>query len=278
MHDTHVHLEMMLTKLGLYSDSRFEDQNSINSELNIETKNTLEFLLKNHDWVLQSTVSTQNYLLVTKLFKFLPKIKYFLGSHPDIVNLEFDIDVYLKQQKEVIQRERNNIIGIGEIGLDYYHSKDLQVHQKQQELFGKQIKLAIDFDLPIMIHCREAFEDTFAVLDKFPKIYNKFLIHCFTGTTEDLANVLKRGGKVAFGGVVTFKSAVELQEVARICPPDSFVLESDLPFLAPVPNRGQTCIPEMIKDVAKSVAKIRQIEEAEVWNLSLSNTKSLFKL
>jgi TatD family hydrolase len=281
MHDTHVHLEMLLTKLELFEDSRFFDStrsDNLPIELSTEAKNKLEELLANHDFALQSTVSTDNYLLVSQLFEFLPKVKFFLGSHPDIVKSDFNLTQYLNYQKPFLDLVKDKIVGLGEIGLDYFHSQDKQVHHIQQELFASQIRLALDYDLPIMIHCREAFEDTFKVLDRFPQIYDRFLIHCFTGSRDDLSKVLSRGGKVAFGGVCTFKSAVELQEALRICPLDSFVLETDLPFLAPVPHRGQVCLPKMVQEVAKHIGLLKNLTLEQVWQFSLSNTQSLFRL
>ncbi len=277
MHDTHVHLEMLLTKLNLFEDSRFFDPTQ-KVNLSNEAKIQLADSLIAHDFVLQSTVSTDNYLLTSQIFEFLPKIKFFLGSHPDIVNDRFDLAQYLNYQKSILDSVKDKIIGLGEIGLDYFHSQEKRIHLIQRDLFASQIQLALDYNLPIMIHCREAFEDIFGVLDTFPQIHGRFLIHCFTGNIKDLKNVLDRGGKVAFGGVSTFKSAQELQEAIVYCPLDSFVLETDLPFLAPTPNRGKVCLPSMIQDTVDHLANLKNLTVKEVWQCSLSNTQSLFKL
>ena len=280
MHDTHTHLEMLLNKLNLIADQRYFDDNNQGFELSMYVKNQLGDMLINHSWVLQSTVSTDNYVFVSKLLADFEKVKFFVGSHPEIVNADFDLSQYLllQQKLDLSDFDDKRIVGIGEIGLDYHYTQDPLLINKQKQLFESQIQLAIDLDLPIMIHCREAFEDVFEILDKFPQIFGKFLVHCWTGNRSQLTQVLDRGGKVAFGGVCTFKSAVELQEVVKICPNNSFVLETDLPFLSPIPHRGQVCLPIMIDDIATQVATLKSLSKAQIWEYSLHNSQQLFNL
>ena len=263
-HDTHCHLEMLLTKLKLSDNSAGID--------------TISELLQNHQFALQSTVSTSNFLEVYELFQNIHKVKYFLGSHPEIVNNDFDIEDYLVQQQLYITKHsiKNKIIGIGEIGLDYHYTQDTKLNEIQKKLFESQIILAISLDLPIMIHCREAFGDVLEILGRYPQIHNKFLIHCFTGGVSELVGILKLGGLVAFGGVSTFKSAIGVQEAIKICPLESFVLETDLPFLAPMPHRGQICLPQMIDNIAQKISDLKEISKESIWQHSLTNTQKLF--
>jgi TatD DNase family protein len=284
LHDTHAHLEMLLTKLGFLNESLEKSENIEEQKLSNEAKFKLSQLLTNHEFVLQSTVSTSNFQYVTQLFQGFEKIKYFLGSHPEIVNVDFDIKNYLITQKlflekhsEIIKGKFKNqtVAGIGEVGLDYHYTQDAKLIKTQKELFEAQIQLAIEYNLPLMIHCRDAFDDLFEILYKYPKIHNKFLIHCFTGGIDEMYKTIKIGGKVAFGGVITFKSAKNVQEAAEYCPLENFVLETDLPFLSP--KRGEICIPEHIDLVATKVAELKKIPKQEVWELSKRNCKDLFE-
>ena len=268
LHDTHVHLEILLEKLGFLENS---------STSNAKYHNELARLIEKHEFVLQSTVSTENYLQVKQLFTDFDKIKYFLGSHPEIVDTEFDLPNYLSKQEKILQSSlKSDFVGIGEIGLDYFYTRENVVITKQKDLFESQIQLAIKLNLPIMIHCREAFADLFNILNKYPQVHNKFLIHCFTGGVCELHEAIKIGGVVAFGGICTFNSATKLHEAIIKCPLDRFVLETDLPFLAPTPFRGRFCEPNMIDKVAEKVAELKNVTKSEIWQNSLSNTKKLF--
>jgi TatD DNase family protein len=276
-HDTHVHLEMLLGKLELISipDERKLSPNSTDQKFflgkNVQEK--LEELIINHEFLLHSTVSTFNYQHVSQLFAGIPKIKFFLGSHPELVTDMFDLESYLGDQSHFLKSKNPEIIGIGEVGLDYYYTKDIELVRTQKLLFESQIELAVEMDLPLMIHCRDAFEDLVEILKSYPAIHNRFLIHCFTGNVKDLNNILELGGKVAFGGVATFRSAAELQDAVRECPVGSFVLETDLPFLAPMPHRGSVCIPEMISHIADNIADLKGLSSEQVWQHSKDNTE-----
>ncbi len=321
LHDTHVHLEMLLSKLDLLDGMREYDEDSAQTELTEKAKEKLIKLITNHEFLLHSTVSTKNFAYVTNLFKDFPKIKYFFGSHPEIVNTDFDLDKYLEDQQNFIEintpfegvkpkasgslvniqfpnptvilnsfqdplilenkaqlltsqkQKTQTIVGIGEVGLDYHYTQDLEIIATQKKLLESQIELAIAYSLPLMIHCRDAFDDLFEILEKYPAIHNHFLIHCFTGGIDEMYRAIKIGGKVAFGGVITFKSAKEVQEAVEYCPLESFVLETDLPFLSP--KRGEICIPEYIDLVAQKVAELKKIPKQEVWEWSRRNCESL---
>jgi TatD DNase family protein len=282
LHDTHVHLEMLLSKLELLDGMREYDEKSAQTNLSNEAKQTLETLIYNHDFLLHSTVSTSNFQYVTQLFEGFDKIKYFVGSHPEIVNLDFDLGKYLTEQKDFLENhpeikeglyKNQKIVGIGEVGLDYHYTQDPQLIQIQKELFKSQIELAIEYNLPLMIHCRDAFDDLFEILETHKEIHSRFLIHCFTGGIDEMYRAVKIGGKVAFGGVITFKSAKNVQEAVEYCPLQNFVLETDLPFLSP--KRGEICIPEHVDLVAEVVAKIKKISKQEVWERSQKNCQEL---
>ncbi len=297
LHDTHAHLEMLLDKLDLLSipDERKHSPYSRDTNfwgdfvLNSEAINILKELIINHEFLLHPTVSTFNFQHVSKIFGDFDKVKFFLGSHPEIVNQNFNIDEYITDQRKYIHNllgldsshdlksqnlsqllETLRIVGIGEVGLDYFYTKDEDLISTQKQLFRTQIELAIELNLPLMIHCRDAFDDLISILQQYPEIHNQFLIHCFTGNERDLNNILKLGGKVAFGGIVTFGSAVDLHNAVQKCPVENFVLETDLPFLSP--KRGQVCLPEHIDIIAGRIADLKILSKEQVWEYSRINT------
>jgi len=284
-HDTHAHLDLLLQRLGDLPGEK--DLNLERGELkHMEdfeiSKHKVNDLMSKHDFVIHPTVSTENFYLVSSLFRSFSKVYFLLGSHPEIVKEKFRLENYIDIQQSLIaeleadQNLLNRLVGIGEVGLDYHYSKDPIIIEKQKCLFEEQISLAIKLNLPLVIHCREAFSDLFTILKSYPDIHNNFLIHCFTGDTDDLQKVLEIGGKVAFGGVATFASARDLQDAVKYCPTDSFVLETDLPFLAPAPHRSQICMPEMIDEIAETIANLKGLTKKETWNYSLKNTVNLF--
>lgn len=284
IHDTHVHLDMLLAKLNFLPDGRVLEGLS-NDDFEFELGNTalsdsacrkLDSLIVDHEFLCHSTCSTKNFLVCHKLFNSFDKVKYFLGSHPDIVDDQFELESYLDFQTQMINKYqiKDKIIGIGEIGLDYFHCQDPLLQDIQKKLFESQIQLAINLDLPIMIHCRDAFGDLFEILERYPQIHGKFLIHCFTAGVDEMYRTVQLNGKMAFGGVATFKSAIDLHQAIIECPLECFVLETDLPFLAPV--RGQICLPAMIDLIAQRVGELKGLSKEEVWELSRQNTLELF--
>ena len=167
------------------------------------------------------------------------------------------------------------VIGIGETGLDYYYDKsDRQV---QRDLFRMHIGVARETGLPIVIHTRDAEEDTLDILrDEMEKGAFPALIHCFTASQDFGRAVLDLGLTISLSGIVTFKNAKEIQEFVPDIPDDRLLVETDSPFLAPVPNRGKTCEPAFVADTAAFVADLRGITEGELATLTTANFKRLF--
>jgi TatD DNase family protein len=285
-YDSHAHIDLFLQKMGLLEHGRELDlelvsQDSIPS-LKYD-KSKLEPYISKHELIIQPTISTNNFYLNYHLFSSDPRFAFLLGAHPDMVNDEFDVADYLAKQSicvDFIQQNKliakKQLVGIGEVGLDYYHIKTELGQQKQRDFFRTQIELAISLDLPLIIHCRDAFTDLFDILGQYSDIHHKFLIHCFTGGVSELESVLKMGGKVAIGGVSTYNSAKDLQEAVKGCPMESFVFETDLPFLSPTPKRGEVCLPDYIDLTAQFVSDLREISKESVWVESRKNIKHLF--
>jgi TatD DNase family protein len=232
---------------------------------------------ESHELAFQSTVSTDNFLDTSFRFREFEKLKFFLGSHPELVTKDFDLKLYLAKQQQALQTlNLSDFIGIGEIGLDYFYTQNSEIITKQKQLFDNQIKLAIAINKPIMIHCRNAFEDLFAILRQNPEIHGKFLIHCFTGNSWDLGQILDMDGYVGIGGVVTFASAKNLRQAVVECPLDKLVIETDLPFLSP--NRGQICMPKDIELVAQKISDLKNLSTDLIWQNTRKNLVKLFGL
>lgn len=285
LHDTHLHLDVLLQKLGHLPSDKILEQNLDSVQLPIlsdQAYTELNTLLQNHQLAIQSTGSTKNLQIVHQLLNGrIPQLRFLLGSHPEIVNSEFDLNNYLEIQTKFVAKslpKLNNIVGIGECGLDYFYTQDSTLIQTQKQLFRSQIQLAIDLNLPLVIHCREAFIDLFEILEEYPKIHGRFLVHCFTGNIQELQSIQKFGGKIGIGGIVTFPSAVGLQEAVIQASLSDIMLETDLPFLSPVPHRGKICLPEYVEIIAKKLAELKSISVEEVINSSWQNAQLLFKL
>ena len=167
------------------------------------------------------------------------------------------------------------IVAIGEIGLDYYWDKSF--NDLQKEVFIKQIKLANELDLPISIHDREAHKDTFDILKEHNN-GSKIVMHCFSGSVEFAKECVKEGFYIALGGVVTFKNAVKMKEVAQNIPLEYLLIETDAPYLTPVPFRGKENQPAYVKYVAEEIAKLRGISFEEVDRVTSENAKRVFGL
>lgn len=189
-----------------------------------------------------------------------------IGYHPDEVDKVTKADlIYLREHLL-----DNYVVSIGEIGLDYYHSKNNK--EKQIELFEAQLKLAEEFNLPVVIHSREATNDTISILKKY-KV--KGVIHCFSGSFE-VANIyIKMGFYLGIGGVVTFKNS-KLKEVVRKISLDNIVLETDSPYLTPDPYRGKQNSSKYLSVIANYIAKLKNVSEEDVAKITSNNAMSLF--
>jgi TatD DNase family protein len=164
-------------------------------------------------------------------------------------------------------------VAIGEIGLDYHY--DFSPRVLQQEVFRAQLRLAGELRRPIIIHTREATDDTFAILrEENPGV--PVLFHCFTGSMDMARTALDRGAWLSFAGIVTFPKASELRDVAKMVPPDRFLVETDAPYLAPVPHRGKRNEPAYVPRVVEMLAEIRGTTAAAVAAQTTETFSKLF--
>ena len=164
--------------------------------------------------------------------------------------------------------------GLGEIGLDYHY--DFSPRDAQQAVFARQIALARDRRLPIVIHTREAEDDTFRILEEGRASDVPVVLHCFTGDRAMAQRALDAGYDLSLAGIVTFPRALELQEVARLVPLDRLLIETDSPFLAPVPHRGKRNEPAHVARVAEVIAELKGITRDEVAVTTTNNFVRIF--
>ncbi|MEL7728387.1 TatD family hydrolase [Citromicrobium bathyomarinum] len=194
-----------------------------------------------------------------------------VGIHPH--NADDHADLARETLLEATRHPK--VVGIGETGLDYYYDKsDRSV---QQALFRMHIDVARETGLPLIIHTRDAEDDTAAILeDEMGKGAYPALIHCFTASAGFGRRVLELGLSISISGIVTFKNARDLQEVAKVIPADRLLVETDSPFLAPVPHRGKTCEPAFVANTAQFVAELRGTSVDELGEQTTRNFHDLF--
>jgi TatD DNase family protein len=167
------------------------------------------------------------------------------------------------------------VIAVGETGLDYFYEHSPRAAQR--EAFAAQIQLAHERQLPLVVHTRDAWDDTFDVFAA-EGVPEGTVFHCFTGGPDEARRCLDLGGWLSFSGIVTFKTAAALQEAARLCPLDRLLVETDSPYLAPVPHRGRTNQPAYVRDVAQFIADLRDIDLRDLAAASSAAARSAFSL
>jgi TatD DNase family protein len=195
-----------------------------------------------------------------------------VGIHPD----EIRADNIVSKEEIIKLANLEKVIGIGETGLDYYRNIDFTKFQINS--FKEHIGAARVTDLPVIIHTRDAEEDTLSILRE-EMVIGEFpaLIHCFTGTKEFAEKMLDLGLYISISGIVTFKKAEALQEIVKYLPLDRILIETDAPFLAPIPYRGKRNEPAFIKHTAQFIAELKNIEFEELADMTTNNFFRLFK-
>ena len=224
--------------------------------------------LKNNNiiGVINASTNNKDALEVIELSKKYNNFLYpIIGIHPE------EIDNYdLKSLEDLIVN--NKIYGIGEIGLDYHYNKENK--EAQKKLFIDQIKIAIKYNLPVVVHTRDSIQDCFDILKQF-KV--RGIIHCFSGSKEMAKEFIKLGFKLGIGGVLTFKNS-KLYEVINEFDLINFVLETDSPYLSPEPFRGKQNKPSNVYFVAKKISELKCVSLEEVINITTNNAREVFDI
>jgi TatD DNase family protein len=201
--------------------------------------------------------------------KFPNDVFCMIGLHPCYVDDNFDLEIdFIKKQIE-----KHDYKAIGEIGIDLFHEK--KYFQQQVIAFEEQIKLAIDYDLPIVIHSRDSFDEIFKVLEKFKCEKLRGIFHCFTGNINQAQRIIDLNFHLGIGGVLTFKNG-KISEFLNEIPINKIVLETDSPYLAPSPHRGSRNESSYLKIIADKLAKVYNLEIDEISKITQQNSIEIF--
>ncbi|MGN0017616.1 MAG: TatD family hydrolase [Candidatus Gastranaerophilaceae bacterium] len=250
--DTHSHLDMI------------DDVETSTIVSDAEKENVKKIIIP--------TINEENFDAVLNICNKYDNVYCLLGIFPNEAKTWTD-----KTADNIKKLAKNNskVVGIGEIGLDYYW--DTSYVELQKEIFIKQIELANELNLPIEVHDREAHKDTLDILKKYNKT-SDVVLHCFSGSVEFSRECIKEGYYLALGGVVTFKNAKKMKDVAIDIPLDKLMLETDAPYLTPTPYRGKTNYPKYIPLIAQEIAKLKNIDFDTIMNVSTENAEKVFKI
>ena len=194
-----------------------------------------------------------------------------VGSHPDVAD---EVDDALIARYRELCKQHPKVLAIGEIGLDY-HYEDIP-RDIQKRAFRLQMELARDLALPVIVHEREAHEDGMKIVDEFPTV--KGVFHCYSGSLEMAKELIKRGWYIGFTGVLTFKNARKALEVAAGIPRERIVIETDCPYMAPVPFRGKRNDPGKVFYMAGKLSEIWGVSTEEAARITLENGKRLYRI
>lgn len=207
----------------------------------------------------------------------LPKAYSTIGLHPhDASNVAMaGVDGIAQLAKMNAPSRIGNLVGIGECGLDYYYENSSK--EAQRKAFSQQIELAKTYDLTLVIHTRDAWDDTFSILNE-SGLPRRLVFHCFTGGKEIVSKALNLGAFISYSGIVTFKNAEDIRESARFTPLDRMLIETDSPFLSPVPHRGKPNVPAFVGIIGEFLADLKKIPVTEFSDSTISAANQCFSL
>ena len=217
--------------------------------------------------IINAAVDIETAKVCIELAKKYPFVYATVGVHPENAgSVEND---YLKRLSSLSHTPK--VVAIGEIGLDYHY--DTVAREIQKQIFEQQLMLAKELDMPVVVHDREAHGDILELLKKYRV---KGLVHCFSGSVEMMREIVRLGMSISLGGAVTFKNARHPVDVAREVPIDRLLLETDAPYMSPVPFRGKRCDSSLIDYTAAKIAEIRAMDKEDLIDKCRDNTLELF--
>lgn len=209
-----------------------------------------------------------------QLIEEYPEVFCTLGVHPHDVGEGFDATEVLNLVRRLAVHDK--VVGIGETGLDYYY--DHAPRAAQRRALEQFLELAGELNKPVVFHVRDAYEDFYPIIDEVGLPPAGGVLHCFTGTMANAMDGLERGLMVSFSGIVTFKSAADLREVALAVPLERMLVETDCPYLAPVPKRGKKNEPSFVVHTAELLAELKSVPAEDLRHQTALNTQRLFSL
>ena len=222
--------------------------------------------------ILSICTTINSFEKILKIINFDPIIYGTFGIHPH----ECSDNIVTKEEIINNVKKNNKIIGIGESGLDFYYNHSDK--EKQLESFKTHIEASIHLNIPIIVHSRSAENETFRILKSYEKFKPKILMHCFTGSAEFAHKLLTLGSYFSASGIITFKNSTDLQETFKLIPNDKLLIETDSPYLAPVPLRGKKNEPSYIKHTLEKLAILKNTEVNKMKKITSCNFNLLFNL
>ena len=246
------------------------------AHLTDEKFNNVEEILKNAkesgiEKIVCSAYNLSSSDEATKLAEKYENVFSNVGLHPE--NVEEFSEEYFEKLKKLYKSPK--VVAVGEIGLDYHFTTENKDLQKQ--IFERQLHLANELNLPAVIHSRDAMGDTIEILKKV-RLKRESLLHCFSGSYESAKILMELGFSFSFGGVVTFNNAKNVVEVVKNLPIEKILLETDCPYMTPVPFRGQRNEPKNIVYIADAISRIKGMTIEEVAEITTKNAERLFKI
>ena len=222
--------------------------------------------------ILSICTTINSFEKIIKIINFDPIIYGTFGIHPH----ECSDNIVTKEEIINNVKKNNKIIGIGESGLDFYYNHSDK--EKQLASFKTHIEASIHLNMPIIVHSRSAENETYRILKSYEKFKPKILMHCFTGSAEFAHKLLTLGSYFSASGIITFKNSTDLQETFKLIPNDKLLIETDSPYLAPVPLRGKKNEPSYIKHTLEKLANLKNTEVNEMKKITSYNFNLLFNL
>tara|TARA_S200000501_G_scaffold247323_1_gene231726 strand:+ start:647 stop:1408 length:762 start_codon:yes stop_codon:yes gene_type:complete len=243
------------------------DHEPLISDLSNVIKRSKEIGIKK---LLTISTSFESFSKIKKIINEDPMIYGTIGIHPH----ETEANIIKCNQIIEYLKENKKIIGIGETGLDFYYNNSHK--EKQISSFIEHIEASIKTNIPLIIHSRNAEDETFEILSDYKDDKPKILMHCFTGSKKFSEKLLTLNSYFSASGIITFKNSVELQNTFKSLPADKILIETDSPYLAPVPNRGKKNEPAFIDFTANKLAEIRNITKTKLVEITTENFNKLF--
>ena len=245
------------------------------SAFNLDQKEVIQRALDNK--VCLMMVPSDNIVNSHKSIELAEKYDFIyssIGIHPSEV-YSLDLDKTIEDLRELSKHEK--VKAIGEIGLDYFYYKEENQKNMQKIWFKKQIELANEVHLPIIVHSRDACQDTLDILKEVKPMFG-CVFHCYSYSKETLKEIIKRGFYIGLDGPVTFKNSIEPKEIAKMVPLNRLLIETDSPYLTPVPHRGKRNEPSEIIYIAQEIALLRNISFDELTKITYLNGKEFFSI
>lgn len=252
-----------------YYDERFSEEYEGGADALLSSSN-----MENVSFIVNVGTAPETCFAAAEQAKKYENMYTALGIHPSDARLIDDIDAALEKVLDMIKDKSNKCVALGEIGLDYHYpetDKEMQI-----SLFRRQMKIAEELSLPVVIHDRDSHEDVMTVIREFPKV--KGILHSFSGSAEMARELVKLGYMISFSGVVTFKNARRSKEAASVVPLDMLLIETDAPYLAPHPLRGTLNHSGNLEYTNRALAEIKGVDEEQMAAITEANARRVFKI